>query len=64
MNSNDKQPPATYTLPAPLVADIYRIMAQIASGQAARVFVALEDEIARQNEAAKATAPSAPGTSE
>jgi hypothetical protein len=58
--------PEVYTLQAQLVADIYRLVAGIASGQAGRVFVSLEDEIARQNEAAKAshdTAPEGPGQS-
>lgn len=56
--------PKEYTLPADLVGRIYQLLAQVASGQAARVFVALEDEIARQNEASKASVPSASATSE
>lgn len=56
----DQQPqlPTEYALPADLVGRIYQILAQVPAGNGvARVVVRLEDEIARQNEAAKAAHP-------
>lgn len=45
------QHPESYTLPADLVANIYQLLAQVPSGNAARVYVRLENEIGRQNAA-------------
>lgn len=62
MNSNDKLP-ASYTLPAQLVADIWTLLQNVPSGVGADIYVRLRDEIARQNQAATqadASAPSQP----
>lgn len=61
MNSSDKLP-ASYTLPAQLVADIWTLLESVPCSAGADIYVRLRAEILRQNEAtqADASAPSAP----
>lgn len=60
MNSNDSLP-ASYTLPAQLVADIWTLLQSVPCSAGADIYVRLRAEIQRQNATqADASAPSQP----